>query len=177
MDRAGSAEGGAIRGRARRVGPPVVWHFYGRTVAGLGLGEDEFIAANSSPAHGWHECLRRLRAEHGVESRIILLSEARHRRTVEREGLLWDLVPVTLGALHARRPWRGLLGRPEYQFSMEFERALRRDPPDLFVFYGNLPTPFARRLASLLVRRGVPYVATVHGLVADALGRLATVRH
>lgn len=141
----------------------MVWHFYGTTAAAMGLGEDHFIEVNSRPSHVWHECLRRLRAEHGVESRIFLLSESRRWRTREQEGLRWELAPATLGPLHGKRPWRGLLGHFEYQFSPAFLRELRRAPPGLFVFNGHLPTPFARQAAALLVERRIPYVARIAG--------------
>lgn len=144
-------------------------HFYGRTVRSLGLSEDEFIAANSRPSHAWHECLRRLAVRHGITHRIILYTEGPRRRKVEREGLEWVLIPATWGRAYRHLPLRPIMRHPEYQFSLDFLADLRRDPPDLFVFYGNLPTPFARTIAGHLVRREVPYVATVHSRVEDVL--------
>jgi glycosyltransferase involved in cell wall biosynthesis len=151
-------------------------HFYGRTVRSLGLSEDEFIAANSRPSHAWHECLRRLAVRHGITHRIILYTEGPRRRTVERDGLEWVLIPATWGRAYAHLPLRPIMRHPEYQFSLDFRADLRRDPPDLFVFYGNLPTPFARALATDLVGREVPYVATVHSRVEDLLPRAGAPR-
>jgi glycosyltransferase involved in cell wall biosynthesis len=140
----------------------------------MGLSEDEFIATNSSPGHAWNECLRRLERDHGIGNRLYLYSEGAARRVVERDGLEWVLVPA---------PWHGvgsrlaLARRPDYQFSLPYLRELRVDPPDLFVFYGNLPTPFARRVARHLVARSIPYVATIHSQVADLLPRTAFGAH
>jgi glycosyltransferase involved in cell wall biosynthesis len=39
---------------------------------------------------------------------------------------------------------------------------MENDPPDLFVFYGNAPTPFSVLLASRLKRQGIPYIVTIH---------------
>jgi glycosyltransferase involved in cell wall biosynthesis len=128
----------------------------------MGLDEDAFVEANSRSAHAWHECLRRLRAECAVDGLIVLLTEGRPR-SLERAGLCWRFVPATWAALHRARPWRRLFGRAEYQFSLALLDLLRREPPDLFVFYGNLPTPFARWIAARLVKRGIPYVAMIHG--------------
>jgi len=163
----GRSPGRPAAGPDRRSRPSMVWHFYGTTAACMGLDEETFIEVNSRPSHSWNECLRRLRAEHSVDSRIFLLSESRRWRTLEREALCWDLAPATWGSLHARRPWSRWLGRSEYQSSMAFLGELRRRPPDLFVFYGNLPTPFARWTASILARRHIPYVATLHGTLLD----------
>jgi glycosyltransferase involved in cell wall biosynthesis len=147
-------------------------HFYGLVPRWLGLSEGDFIRANSRPSQAWHECLRRLRQRDGVPSRIHLYSEVGPARTVVEEGLEWRLTPASFGSLYGRPPFDRVFRVAERQFSMPFLRALVDDLPGLFVFYGNVPTPFACRIADLLVARGVPYAVTLHGRLADALGEV-----
>jgi glycosyltransferase involved in cell wall biosynthesis len=143
-------------------------HFYGATTAVLGAGEDEFIAAASRPEHAWNECLRRVAAAGGRRAALHLLTTGRARR-VESGGLEWALWPAAHASLHHLPPFDRVFRRAYAQSSPAFLAALRADPPDLFAFYGNVPSPFARRVADTLAGLGVPCVATLHTRLATAL--------
>jgi glycosyltransferase involved in cell wall biosynthesis len=92
------------------------------------------------------------------------------------DGLEWVFVPATWGRLYGQ-PFPGrILRKPHYQFSVPFLREIENDPPDLFVFYGNVPTPFSVLIARRLVRMGVPYAVTVHTRLANLFGRDVTGR-
>jgi glycosyltransferase involved in cell wall biosynthesis len=139
-----------------------VYHFYGMTASTMGLPEREFIEANSKPSHSWNECLRRMKLRRGLANRLYLYTLGSDRRTVTIDGLDWVLVPATWGARYGAGAFGRLLGRPHYQFSLPLLREVENNPPDLFVFYGNVPTPFSVVIARRLRRMGVPYAVTVH---------------
>jgi glycosyltransferase involved in cell wall biosynthesis len=151
-----------------------VYHFYGMTTACMGLPERDFVDANSRPSHSWNDCLRLLRERHGVESRIYLYTEGPVRRSETANGLEWVFVPATLGRLYGRFFPGRILRKPHYQFSIPFLREIEDDPPDLFVFYGNVPTPFSVLIARRLARMGVPYAVTVHTRLANLFARDVT---
>jgi glycosyltransferase involved in cell wall biosynthesis len=150
-------------------------HFYGRMADSMGLSEDAFIAANSRPGHAWNECLRQIRVRHEIANRIVLYTGSGHRSVIETDGLEWALVPATWGHASRHFPLRAIMRRPEAQFSRAYLAELRRDPPDLFVFYGNVPTPFSSVLARQLIRQRIPYVVAVHSPTQDLLPRTGRV--
>lgn len=151
-----------------------IYHFYGMTTSCMGLPEEDFVEANSRPSHSWNDCLRILR-RHGVENRIYLYTEGPVRRSTMVDGLEWVFVPATWGRLYRRGFAGSILRRPHYQFSTAFLRELEEAPPGLFVFYGNVPTPFSLVIARRLTRLRVPYAVTVHtrleNLFADDVTR------
>jgi glycosyltransferase involved in cell wall biosynthesis len=160
-----------------------VHHFYGMTTSWLGMSEEEFAEVNSRPSHSWNECLRALADRRGIDPRVTMYTEGLDAKVLDFGGLPWVFVPVSLGRLH-RAPGRlgDFFRRAEYQFSLRFLEELKADSPDLFVFYGNVPTPFGRIVAAYLLRRGIPYAVTIHtrfsNLVEEPpartfLGRLA----
>ncbi len=86
------------------------------------------------------------------------------------DGLEWISIPATWGKFYGRGPVGRALARPHYQFSAPFLREIERDPPDLFVFYGNVPTPFSLVVARRLTAMGVPYAVTVHTRLENLFG-------
>lgn len=151
-----------------------ILHFYGMTTGWSAMSEQEFACANSRPSHSWNECLRALARRRGFVPRIVMYTARPEPFEIDADGLCWRFVPASLGGLHRAGGGLGRLARRgEYQFSLPFLEELKAQPPDLFVFYGNVPTPFARIVASYLLRQGIPYAVIVHTRFAHLVERPA----
>lgn len=143
-----------------------IWHYLAFvSPINFGMGEDEYIAYSSS-YEPRSLLLAALRDRLGWEVELHLLTEGPSRRRSEP--------PLSI-PIYFHRLWaRALLAiashipavakrRIRLAGSVELLSQLRRDPPDVFVFRGNMFSLLSHRLARWLTRQGIPYQYESHG--------------
>lgn len=143
-----------------------IWHYLAFTSpTNFGMSEDEYVAYSSS-YEPRSLLLATLRDRLGWKVALHLLTEDRPYQRSEP--------PLSI-PIHFHRLWGHALlttasrmpavakRRIRLAGSLDLLRQLRNDPPDVFVFRGNMFSLFSHWLARWLTRQGIPYQYESHG--------------